>query len=66
MARFNDKALNGLQACARSVSAPVVPATAKACWQERGNVRLNEGGTDVKGDFAAQVAAVVDSPQLEE
>ena len=107
LARFSAKALDGLQACVRSVSAQVVPVVAAACGKELGYVpvfidgtgievqgkqfegaavgyngerqywlhsvfvgrawvsaRLNEGGTDVKGDFAEQLAADVDGLDL--
>ena len=107
LARFTDKALDGLQACVRSVSAQVVPPIAAACGEALGYVpvfidgtgievqgkqfegaavgyngerqywlhsvfvgrawvsaRLNEGGTDVKGDFAEQLAADVDALDL--
>ncbi len=107
LTRFSAKALDGLQACVRAVSAQVVPPIAAACGKELGYVpvfidgtgievqgkqfegaavgyngerqywlhsvfvgrawvsaRLNEGGTDVKGDFAEQLAADVDPLEL--
>ena len=107
LTRFTDKALDGLQACVRSVSAQVVPPIAAACGEALGYVpvfidgtgievqgkqfegaavgyngerqywlhsvfvgrawvsaRLNQGGTDVKGDFAEQLAADVDALDL--